>query len=254
MLGAISRHIQAFLLALQFLTILPTPKNLAHDAPLQGLALLWYPAVGLLVGLLLMMVCSVLPLPFYLQAALTVTVWIVLTGGLHLDGLADCADAWVGGLGDRERTLHLLKDPLCGSMGVIALVVAVLLKTLALAAVIEAQQLHWLWVVPLVARLSLLLLFLTMNYVRPQGLGAVLAQHFSRAGARSVLVGSAVLLLFVLPLDIWLAFSLLLVGLCLIIRWAAMRRIGGFTGDIAGAQIELVEVGLLLALASRTVV
>ncbi len=253
MLSIISRHMQAFLLAQQFLTVLPTPKNLAGDAQLQGLSLLWYPAVGLLLGLLLTLVCSVLPLPFYLQALLTVTLWIALTGGLHLDGLADCADALVGGLGDRDKTLLLLKDPLCGSMGVIALITVILLKTLALAAVIEAQQLHWLWVVPLVARLSLLLLFLTTNYARPQGLGEVLAQHFSRAGAQRVLAGVALLMLFILPLDIWCAFSMLLVAICLMIRWAAMRRLGGFTGDIAGAQVELVEAGLLLALACRAV-
>ncbi len=253
MLSMISRHAKALLLAQQFLTILPTPKNLVGDAQLHGLSLLWYPVVGLLLGLLLTLVCSVLPLPFYLQAALTVTVWIVLTGGLHLDGLADCADAWMGGLGDRERTLHLLKDPLCGSMAAIALVIVILLKTLALAAVIQAQQLHWLWVIPLVARLSLLLLFLTTNYARPQGLGEVLAQHFSRTGAQRVLAGVAVLMLFILPLDVWCAFSMLLVAICLTVRWAAMRRLGGFTGDVAGAQVELVEVGLLLALACRGV-
>ena len=253
MLSAVTRQVRAFLLALQFLTTLPLPKNLAGDAQLQGLSLLWYPVVGLLLGLLLTLACSVLPQPFYLQALLTVTLWILLTGGLHLDGLADCADAWVGGLADRERTLRLLKDPLCGSMGVIALVTLIMLKTLALAAVIQAQQLQWLWVVPLAARLSLLILFLTMNYVRPQGLGEVLAQHFSRSGALRMLVGVAVLLLFILPLDIWCAFSMLLVAICLTIRWAAMRRLGGFTGDIAGAQVELVEVGLLLALACRGV-
>jgi adenosylcobinamide-GDP ribazoletransferase len=254
MLGAMSRHTRAFLLALQFLTTLPTPKNLTGDTQLQGLSLLWYPAVGLLLGLLLTLACGVLPLPFYLQALLTVTLWIVLTGGLHLDGLADCADAWVGGLGDREKTLRLLQDPLCGSMGVMALITLILLKTLALAAVIQAQQLHWLWAVPLLARVSLLLLFLTTRYVRPQGLGDILAQHFSRAWAVRVLIGIAIVMLFIVPLDVWVAFVMVLVAIFLMVRWAAMRRLGGFTGDIAGAQVELVEVGLLLALACRGVV
>jgi adenosylcobinamide-GDP ribazoletransferase len=253
MLSAVSRHVQAFWLALQFLTTLPTPKNLAGDTQLQALSLLWYPAVGLLLGLLLALVCSVLPLPFYLQALLTVTLWIALTGGLHLDGLADCADAWVGGLGDREKTLLLLKDPLCGSMGVIALITVILLKTTALAAVIQQQQLLWMWAVPLLARLSLLFLFLTTRYVRPQGLGEVLAQHFSREWALRVLVGIAIVTLFILPLDVWCAFAMLLLAISLTVRWAAMSRLGGFTGDIAGAQVELVEVGLLLALACRSV-
>ena len=84
----------------------------------------------------------------------------------------------------------LLKDPLCGSMGVIALITVILLKAAALAAVIQQQQLLWLWAVPLLARLSLLFLFLSTRYVRPQGLGEVLAQHFSRAWALRVLASA----------------------------------------------------------------
>jgi adenosylcobinamide-GDP ribazoletransferase len=172
------RHLLAFLVGVQFLTTLPIPQNVVGDDRIKGLSLLWYPAVGLVLGLILVLFCSALPLPFYLQAALTIVVWIVLTGGLHLDGLADCADAWAGGLGDREKTLLLLKDPLCGSMGVLALIALILLKCLTLAAVIQGGQLQWLWSVPFMARLSLLFLFRSTRYVRPQGLGAILAEHF----------------------------------------------------------------------------
>lgn len=264
-----ARQIQALQLAVRLLTTLPTfafkspsipvpmssatPAPHADDAALQGLSLLWYPAVGLVLGALLTLACSVLPLPFYLQAVLTVVLWIALTGGLHLDGVADCADAWVGGLGDRERTLLLLKDPLCGSMGVIALVAVLVLKMTALAAVIQIGQVMWLWSVPLLARLSLLLLFLTTRYVREQGLGAVLAQHFSRTWARRVLFVTALSLLFILPADLWGAFAMTVLAIFLLLRWAAMSRLGGFTGDVAGAQVELVEVALLLVLASRSV-
>jgi len=250
----VARQVRALLLALQFLTILPVPRRLHADENLKGLSLLWYPAVGGLLGLLLTLACSILPLPYTLQAMLTVTLWIMLTGGLHLDGVADCADAWVGGMGDGEKTLRLLKDPLCGSMGVIALVVVIALKYQALAAVIQAGQLHWLWSVPLLARTSMLCLFLTTRYVRDAGLGAILAREYPRAWALRVLASVAVLLLFVLPLDVWCTFVMLAVAIFLTIRWAAVRRLGGFTGDVAGAQIELVEVGLLLALACREVV
>jgi adenosylcobinamide-GDP ribazoletransferase len=60
-------------------------------------------------------------------------------------------------------------------------------------------------------------------------------------------------MLVILPLDVWCAFAMLLAAICLMVRWAAMSRLGGFTGDVAGAQVELVEVGLLLALACRSV-
>ena len=253
MKNALRSHSHAFLLAVQFLTTLPTPGHRAVDARLQGLSLLWYPAVGLLIGLLLTFICAALPVPFYLQATLTVALWVVLTGALHLDGVADCADAWVGGLGDREKTLHLLKDPLCGSMGVTALIIVIALKTAALAAVIQIEQMVWLWSVPLLARLSLLLLFLSTPYVRSQGLGEILAQHFSRKWAVSMLLGATTVCLFIFPLDLWLAFIMTPLAIFLLLRAATVRRIGGFTGDVAGAQVELVEVGLLLVLACRSV-
>lgn len=248
-----SRHVQALLLAVQFLTTLPTPARGDSSARLQGLSLLWYPAVGLLLGLLLTLALVALPVPFYLQALVAVVLWVLLTGGLHLDGVADCADAWMGGLGDRAKTLHLLQDPLCGSMGVMALVIVIALKAAALAAVIQIGQSMWLWSVPLIARLSLVLLFLTTPYVRAQGLGEILAQHFPRNRAMLLLPGAAVLLLFIVPFDLWCAFTLTTLAVFLLLRAAAMRRLGGFTGDIAGAQVELVEVGLLLVLACRTV-
>ena len=254
MKNALARHVRAFLLAVEFLTTLPTPGHSAADARLQGLSLLWYPAVGLLLGLLLTVVCTVLPVPFYLQAMLTVALWVVLTGGLHLDGVADCADAWVGGLGDREKTLQLLKDPLCGSMGVTALIIVIALKAAALAAVLQIDQVMWLWSVPLLARLSLLLFFLTTPYVRSQGLGEILAQHFSRKWAVSLLFGAATVCFFIFPFDLWFAFIMALLAVFLVARAAAMRRLGGFTGDVAGAQVELVEVGLLVVLACRGVV
>lgn len=254
MSGLLARPVRALLLAVQFLTILPVPRHQVSDEALQGQSLLWYPAVGLILGVLLTLACGALPVPPLLQAMLGITAWIVLTGGLHLDGVADCADAWVGGAGDREKTLRLLKDPLCGSMAVIALIVVIALKAVALAAAIEAGQLQWLWAVPLFARTSLLGLFLTTPYVREQGLGAILAQHFSTGAAKAVLAAIAAATLLALPLGLWLVCMMATAAILLFVRRTAVRRLGGFTGDVAGSQVELVEVGLLLVLACRTVV
>jgi adenosylcobinamide-GDP ribazoletransferase len=73
-----------------------------------------------------------------LHAALLLTVWVLLSGGLHLDGLADSADAWLGGFGDRERTLTIMKDPRSGPIAVVVLVLVLLLKFCALAGVDRA--------------------------------------------------------------------------------------------------------------------
>lgn len=110
------------LIALQFLTRLPV-RLLGMPAPEQvGRSLLWYPLVGLLLGGLLLAAQALLSQqPAVLQAALLLTLWVALSGGLHLDGLADTADAWVGGYGDRERTLAIMKDPRSGPIAVAVL-------------------------------------------------------------------------------------------------------------------------------------
>ncbi len=93
---------QAFLIALQFLTRLPVPAGGEYSPERVGRSLAWYPLVGLLIGLLLWLADWLLPgqAPL-LTAAVLLTLWVGLTGALHLDGLADSADAWVGGLGNR---------------------------------------------------------------------------------------------------------------------------------------------------------
>ncbi|MFH4181104.1 adenosylcobinamide-GDP ribazoletransferase, partial [Acinetobacter baumannii] len=76
------------------------------------------------------------------------TLWIWLTGGLHLDGLADTADAWVGGFGDKQRTLQIMKDPSCGPIGVLSLVIICLLKFALVFVLIDQHQTLFLVFVP----------------------------------------------------------------------------------------------------------
>lgn len=245
---------RAFAIAMQFLTIIPVFKTASSSQvkpKLQGQSLIWYPAVGLILGGLLTLLTALiltetLSIPFYLTAVVVVALWVILTGGLHLDGLADCADAWMGGLGDRDKTLRILKDPLCGAIGVLSLVLLLLLKTAALAAMISLGHWVWLWVIPLLSRLSLLLLFLATPYVRPQGLGEVLAKHFPKSLAKGVLLVVSIVLFLVLPFSLWLLWVTVVFLVFGVVRRVTLKRLQGFTGDIAGAQVELVEVALLV--------
>ena len=250
---------RAFSIAIQFLTTLPvvvrrptvtgpSENNSFQFKPkLQGRSFIWYPAVGLVLGVLLTMLIALLPLPFYLTAAIVIAFWVVLTGGLHLDGLADCADAWMAGLGDREKTLRVMKDPLCGAMGVLSLTLILLIKVAALAAVITLGHWVWLWAIPLLSRLSLLLLFLTTPYVRPQGLGDVLARHFPKSLAKTVVLVISLVLFLILPFPIWLIWLVAVLLVYGAVRSMAMKRLQGITGDVAGAEVELVEAALLIA-------
>lgn len=237
------------LIALQFLTRVPVSlKAMPTDAQL-GRSLLWYPLVGALIGSVLVAVAWCLSSShILLQAAIILSVWVGLSGGLHLDGLADSADAWVGGLGDRERTLTIMKDPRSGPIAVVVLVVVLLLKFAAVVALLESSHGFWLLLAPWLARCTMPLLFMTTPYVRANGLGAALAAHLPRKQMVWVLLfnGVAAVLLFASA-----GFMALLASACVffLLRRAMLRRIGGMTGDTAGAVLECVECAVLIALA-----
>lgn len=236
------------LIALQFLTSLPIHLPTMPTPQQQGRSLLHYPLVGLLLGALLWLAAILLAgAPPLLQAALLLTLWVALTGALHLDGLADSADAWLGGFGDRDRTLAIMKDPRSGPVAVVVLVIMLLLKFAALLALLQAQQYVVLLLVPVLGRAALLALFLTTAYVRPNGLGQALAAHLPRPWARSVLAAVA---LGCLPFGMAGLVALLMAAATfLIARRAMLRRLGGTSGDTAGALLELVECAVLVGLA-----
>ena len=113
-----------FFIALQFLTTFPIQLKAMPSKQQNGQSLLFYPVVGLIIGSILALIAFTLQsLPIILLSSIILVVWIWLTGGLHLDGLADTADAWVGGFGDAERTLKIMKDPACGPICVLILVI-----------------------------------------------------------------------------------------------------------------------------------
>ncbi|MGE8067364.1 adenosylcobinamide-GDP ribazoletransferase [Pseudomonas sp. NPDC089569] len=238
-----------FWIALQFLSSLPvrlpgmpTPEEL-------GRSLLFYPLVGFLFGVILWVLNGLLAgAPLFLHAALLLTVWVLLSGALHLDGLADSADAWLGGFGDRERTLTIMKDPRSGPIAVVTLALVLLLKFTALLAVIEQQQAMALIIVPLLGRCALLGLFLTTPYVRPGGLGQALADHLPRSTGKWVLMVGAVVCV-VLGGVPGIVAVVLSVPVFVWLRQMMLRRLGGTTGDTAGALLELLEVAVLVGLA-----
>lgn len=235
--------VKPFLLALQFLTRIPVPPLREITPRDSGRSMLFYPLVGALIGLVLFAVEQVLqdaaPL---LRAVILVALWVAITGALHLDGLADMADGWIGGHGDRERTLAIMKDPYCGPMGVTALLLVLLLKVAALEQLAGGGS-YLLIVAPLVGRALLLLLFLTTPYVRPGGLGDVLTRELPRSAGWGIVVLLPGVVL--VPGVAWGVLPAVLL-LFLLFRLALMVRLGGTTGDTAGALLEVCETTVLL--------
>ena len=238
-----------FWIALQFLSSLPVRLPGMPTPRESGRSLLFYPLVGLLFGVLLMALNHLLDgAPMLLHAALLLAAWVMLSGGLHLDGLADSADAWLGGFGDRERTLLIMKDPRSGPIAVVTLVVVLLLKFSALLALKEAHTGVGLLLAPVIGRAAMLALFLNTPYVRAGGLGQALADHLPRKTGVRVLAAVAVVCVLI---GGGAAAWVLVVTACgfFWLRRVMMQRLGGTTGDTAGAMLELLETLVLVTLA-----
>ncbi len=236
-----------FLFAIQFLTRLPVPVSADYpDARGQGRLVLYYPLVGLLIGGLLWLGWLLLqPAAPPLQAALLLLLWVVISGALHLDGLADLADGWVGGQGQRERTLEIMKDPRSGPVAVATLVLLLLVKFAALSQLLGDDAGAMLLLAPVAGRVGLVAALRFLPYVRANGIGAVQAANLPHSSADRLLF--AVVLVPVLFWGwngVWLSGCLVLCFMLL--REGLMRRLGGVTGDAAGAICELLEAAALV--------
>ena len=216
-----------------------------------GQAALWYPIVGALLGTLLALTAWLLATaPAGLSALLVLLLWIWGTGALHLDGLADCADAWVGGLGDRQRTWQILKDPHTGTMGSVALLALLLTKWVSIETLLSGDSVALVWLIslPALARAQVLLLVLTTPAAQTQGLGATLRQTIPRPAAWMIYGLSWLLAGWfwgIVALEVWL----LLLALWWLWRRTLLARLGGLNGDGAGALIELSEAAGLVMIA-----
>ena len=248
--GALLLHFQALLCAIQFMTLLPVGRWLCiqDNKVVRALSVAYYPFAGLVIAALLWLVLSVTSsLPASITATLLLIVWVAITGALHLDGLADSSDALLGGLGNKERSLDIMKDPNAGTVAVVALSLLLLLKFVALLHLVNFPQAIVAGCI--IARASAMVFFVSTNYVRQEGIGSAAADNPAR---QAIFISLAISLLAVVALlGLSLAIAALTVTIIVAFYWRQLwiNRIGGFTGDTAGASIELCEAALLFSCA-----
>ncbi|MES2419891.1 MAG: adenosylcobinamide-GDP ribazoletransferase [Pseudomonadota bacterium] len=227
------------IVAFGFLTRLPMPR-VEVGAEDFAAAIRFYPIVGLAIGLIVALAgwLGTLVDPWTGACAALLT-WIAVTGALHLDGLADLADGLGAAHGDRTRLLSVMADPHIGSFGVVAIVSQMLVKLVLLHAI----GISWaLILVPFAARMGPLVWAKLLPPLRPGGLGAAVA---GAVRARNLVGWCLLLALAAVVVPALIALPLLALGVA---AWL-QRTLGGVTGDAHGAGIEIVETGLLLALA-----
>lgn len=226
--------------AFGLMTTLPIRLPADWSAGDSGRASVWYPFVGLVIGAITWLVWDGASrvFPPLVGSILTLIVWVLLTGGLHLDGLADCCDGLFVSA-TPERRLQVMKDPHVGAFGVIGLVLVLMLKAAALAAVPSPGIL----LAASLARWCILPGGL-MPLARPSGMGADFA-----AGFRGSLIvwGAIIPLAIAILLGMRGVLSFLAgLGAAGLVLWLAKSRIGGMTGDVFGMVVEVVETVVLI--------
>ncbi|MDD3650238.1 adenosylcobinamide-GDP ribazoletransferase [Immundisolibacter sp.] len=237
---------QPLRLALALLTTLPVPGGAPPAPDDLGRSPLTYPLVGLLLAILFIAASwALFDLPPLAAAALLLALWAALTGALHLDGLADCADALLGGHADATQRRTILRDPHLGSAAVVTVVLVLIGKFAGLAAVLEHGSLVPLLVAPVLARGAALALMCALPYASPGGMAETTIARLPRQAGWLVVGVIAVITLFLAPSALLIATAL-----TALIGHGALRRQGGASGDVYGAAIELIETATLLILAA----
>ncbi len=231
--------------ALRFATILPVGGRGEFQARRIAVAL---PAAGLVIGVLLAVFDRIVGgmWPPGVVAALDVIFLAIITGALHLDGLADTADGLYGGQ-TREKSLEIMKDSRIGAMGVVALICCFLVKIFAVAE-LTGERFWMLVLIPAYARAGTLFGFSFLSYGRRKE-GTALAFFETPLTVRDFF-WPGILVVFSVVSGRWLLLNLCFAVITTFILWFYQRKLGCITGDMLGAMVEVTEAGLLLAAAA----
>jgi len=234
---------RGFFSALSFLTVIPFPDSLKSRK--QNGMFSGYPAAGLLIGCLLslLFLAAEKLFPDALAAVTLVAGSILLTGAIHLDGLADCADAFYGRR-SKEETLRILKDPRIGTMGGAAIGISLLARYAAISSLGASVVLFALPVLTTFSRTTVLAALRFLPYARSKG--GILRPEFSSSPGIVVLAASVIIVVGIL-MPIPTTVALLVLAGFWRLSW---KRIQGCTGDILGASIEIAEIVFLATLAA----
>ena len=232
----------ALFAAFTFLTRVPFPGAAAVDAETLARSVVWFPLVGAVVGGVgaLTLVGAERLWPRIVAAVLSILATALMTGALHEDALADAADG-LGGGGNRERALEIMRDSRIGSYGAVALILILSTRIGCIAAMAPIEGARALIGAHVLARWSSLPLIRALPYARPQGAGK---PFVGTVTVRRLVAGT---LLAALLMALSLGWRALPAGLAAVVITAIAaryfhNRLGGITGDCLGATNQIVEL------------
>jgi adenosylcobinamide-GDP ribazoletransferase len=240
--------IQRFVLAVQFLTILPWPSGVVRHPEDLGGSMVFYPLVGAMLASALAGAYELggLILPEGVLRPAVILLLVLITGGLHLDGLADVCDGFYAGA-TKGDVLRIMKDPHVGSMAVVG-IVGVLLTKVALLSHLPSSMLYSaILVFPAVSRCGMVWGTWMAPYARAEG--GTGQMFFQTLHGRHVWLATAFVGFWAVLCAGWSGLVLLLLAATATTLWVAYcrRRIGGMTGDTLGALNEWLEILTLVA-------
>lgn len=239
----------SFSLAWHLLTIIPLPGGCGAKVPSVtfGASLHWFPLIGFLLGASLVLVDRLLGSLFHpvVLNMVILSLYVLVTGGLHLDGWADTVDALSGGK-DSEHRLTILRDSRIGALGATGLLLILGLRYAGFLALPVGMREGMLFCMPAIGRWAMVIGCWGVVYPRSEGLAA---QFIRTVTWRNVLVATTVV-----GLGLWGMFDavivvLLMMVVYLIVRsvvWWMSNKFGGITGDLLGAMNEGIEVLFLI--------
>ncbi len=237
--------LKGFALSVSMLTTIPFFK--VHDfyKGINGYAVMFYPLVGFIIGLILCGVFELLNsvLPLMHLGVIIFTLLVLLTGAIHLDGFSDTID---GLYVSKEKALEVMKDPSVGGMGMIFTAVFLILKASTIVSIlaIDAKLIYLLPVILMLSRFNAVMAIYFYPYISKNGIGTLAKEELKLF---QVIVASVYVMAFTFIFNnIFLVFVSLFVLLSL--RVFFVRRYGGFSGDIYGFSIEVSELILLNSL------
>ncbi len=237
--------------ATQFLTLIPAGDG--HDYPLAR-SVMMFPVVGAAIGLagaLFYIVAAWLGLGPALAAIVCVVAMLVLTRGLHEDGLADLADG-LGANADREGRLAVMRDSRIGAFGAVALIIVIGARVAAVADLQHAMDvLAALVVAAALSRTFMVVAMRTMPDAREDGMAAAAGEPEFDQVMIALSVGAVLALVLLFP---WAWIAALAGGgiAAVIVGWLAMTVLGGKTGDVLGAIQQVTEIGVLAGVVAVT--
>ena len=231
------KFFSGFALAFSMLSIIPFFKVHNFYKGINSYAVLNYPIVGFLIGLILYGVYYILyPIVPHTHLSIIIfALWVLITGGIHLDGYSDTLD---GLFVKKDKALQVMKDPNTGGMGMIFTVVFLILK----ASSLNSFGLYYLLpIILMLSRFNAVIAICMFKYISPNGMGTLAKEEFSK---KQFLIT----IIYVLVIAIlFSSFSLLAYSLITLffLQLFFIKRYGGFTGDIYGFSIEVTELILL---------